>query len=631
VVIRCCPTKADAIIKITGDKISLQRPKTTLTKTFKFADIHTTTAGTGDVHERSVSEHVRAVVSGGESVTVLSFGARSTGKTITIRSRDGVVLRAATDVFVGLGLGDKCMITVSCLISAVAPPAQSPLTGRQVTHEILLDGMLPQGEVGEYKGGLNIREHPTKGFFVEGLSEISVDSLTECEDYLRRALANCASEEARCGVATLGAPLRVHCLFTIRVRRKNQGGESVSDVQILDLAGWVRDKPASKGAGGKKGHAAVVGEDMVVKAFQRIVSSLEAKASHIPYRDSKMTRVLQPALGGSALCIPLVHIAVDNYEETEAMLALATKLATITCKVKANMVDYGAELAAKQTRVEALCRKLGRRPQGLKSADIIMGMNCSQDLLELRDTLYAMELQQRDGNEWAKAEEASQAFKADGGAAATMARLDRKPKKDPRFKEITNDTSVNAEQLRSQQPVRNLPPARGHGNNTPRGVMYAKNDNADSTLLQITASSETVDDTDGRADALFQKRNRSREAVTPKVVVGDGADRAGRTMPPAGGGACGRERTRLGGNAGGEVPRQEVAIPQGDIDSITARLAKMQQQETPVRATSIEGRHRATPGSAGGAGVATAPANMGERLALLKQSKPQASRLRSMS
>ena len=271
VVIRCFPTKqkntdtacVKPMTKISDGEISLQRPKTTITKSFRFADIHSTTASTGDVHERSVSEHVRTAVSDGESVTVLSFGARETGKTTTMRSLDGVVMRAASDVFAGLGIGDTYMVTVSCLISAISPPAQSHLTGRQVTHEILLDGMLSQGEVGEYRGGLHVREHPTKGFFVDGLSEIAVTSLGECEEYLRQALRNCAMEEARCGSGSVGAPLRVHCLFTIRARRKSAQGESVSDIQILDLAGWVRDKPAGKGTGGAAKQPALVGEDMV--------------------------------------------------------------------------------------------------------------------------------------------------------------------------------------------------------------------------------------------------------------------------------------------------------------------------------------------------------------------------------
>ena len=45
-------------------------------------------------------------------------------------------------------------------------------------------------------------------------------------------------------------------------------------------------------------------------------------------------------------------------------------------------------------------------------------MNASEPLLELRDTLAALELQQRDGNEWGKAADLSRAFKADHGAAA---------------------------------------------------------------------------------------------------------------------------------------------------------------------------------------------------------------------
>ena len=649
----------------------MQRPKTTLTKSFKFAVIYPTSAGTGlcpnvavhacertlnaartmhtgDVHEGSVSEHVCAAVGAGESVTVLSFGARATGKTTTMRSRDGVVLRTATDVFSGLGVGDQYMVTVSCLISAVAPPAQSNLTGRQVTHEILLDGMLPQGEAGDYRGGLHVREHPTKGFFVAGLSEVAVDSLTECEDYLRRAIANCAAEEARCGSGAAGAPLRVHCLFTIRVRRRSGAGESVCDVQILDLAGWVRDKPAGKGKA--EGKVTVVGEDMVVKAFQRIVSSLEAKAGHIPYRDSKMTRLLQPSLGGHALCIPLVHIAVDNYEETEAMLSLASKLASITCSVRPTIVDYGAELAAKLARVEALCSALGRSAQGLKSSDIILGMNSSDELLELRDTLASMELQQRDGNAWAQTQEVSRAFKADGGAAACATRVDRKPKKESRFKEVSNEGCENKEDMHtppcSLNLQRCLPPARGHANNTPR---RAADGQGDADLHQMSLEAPSVQG--GRGDVALQRQNRNDASARGGGQVpskANGASKLGRaphTTPTyiqarapiedGNGDVGGQARNNIsssfplssglkrdvGGGATG---------PKGDLESITARLAKMQQQKTPVRSRE-GGVHEAAPGSGGGGGAVVTGSSMSERLALLKQSKTQGSRLRSMS
>jgi hypothetical protein len=624
VAIRCCPTQNDAVIKVDGEKITLQRPRTTLTKVFNFAHIYPSTAGNGDVHELSVSEHVRAAVGAAESITVLTFGARSTGKTHTMRSRDGMVLRTASDVFGGLGVGDRCMVTVSCLMSAVATPVQSHLTGRQVTHEILLDGMLPQGEVGEYRGGLHVREHPTKGFFVEGLSEIAVDNVAECEEYLRQALANCAAEEARCGSGSAGAPLRVHCLFTMRVRRQSASGESVSDVQLLDLAGWVRDKPAGKKAGVP---AAVVGEDMVLKAFQRIVSSLETKAGHIPYRDSKMTRLLQPALGGCALCIPLVHIAVDNYEETEAMLTLATKLASISCKVQTTLQDRRAQLADQQARVHALCQKLGRRAQGLKSSDIILGMNSSDDLLALRDTLASMEQGERDGSEWARAAEASLAFKADGGESAALARVDRKPKKAPRFEQVA-DAAPAPEQGHAraharagkvvagrrgleEEERRFLPPARGHGNDTPRGNNEV-NEHEPAVQAHPMESVRQPPPLDaaryeGKRDAAAvlrhhgcrQEKGGEEEAPRSKMQARVYAGEAHRI--------------------GGEV------VSKDDAENISARLAKVQQQQhkMPLRQTCAP--------PAASPHKACSPAELAERLALLRSQKPQASRLRSMS
>jgi len=64
------------------------------------------------------------------------------------------------------------------------------------------------------------------------------------------------------------------------------------------------------------------------------------------------------------------------------------------------------------------------------------------------------------------------------------------------------------------------------------------------------------------------------------------------------------------------------------MESITARLAKMQQHRTPVRSKE-GGADGSAPGSGGGGVVSGS--GMAERLALLKQNKSQVSRLRSMS
>ena len=78
------------------------------------------------------------------------------------------------------------MLTVSALLSAVAAPAESTATGRKVTHEVLLDGLLPQGDAGgggsggAYRGGLKVREDVGgAGFYVEGLTELAAESEDE--------------------------------------------------------------------------------------------------------------------------------------------------------------------------------------------------------------------------------------------------------------------------------------------------------------------------------------------------------------------------------------------------------------------------------------------------------------------
>ena len=332
------------------------------------------------------------------------------------------------------------------------------------------------------------------------------------------------------------------------------------------------------------------------------------------------------------------------------MLSLASKLASITCSVRPTIVDYGAQLAEKRARVEALCSALGRRTQGLKSSDIILGMNSSDELLELRDTLASMELQQRDGNAWAQAQEASRAFKADCGAAACAARVDRKPKKESRFKEVSNDGCENKEDMHtppcSLNLQRCLPPARGHANNTPRRAADGHGDNAD--LQQVSREAPSVQG--GRGDVALQRRNRN-----------DAADRAGGQVPSKANGAPklgraphttptyiqARAPIEDGNGDFGGAARNNVSSfpsssglkrdvggvatgPNGDLESITVRLAKMLQQKTPVQSRE-GGAHEAAPDSGGGGGAVVTGSSMSERLALLKQSKTQGSRLRSMS
>lgn len=198
-VVRCCPGKGEKVIKLIGNQFELTRPKTTLSKKFKFAKVFDEAATNDAVYSEEISPQIVSSLRSRQSITMIAFGARGTGKTRTMRAEEGVAMRAVDDIFDSIS-GQDAMVSVSILMSAVTPPVTSNMTGKQFTHEVLLDGMLPGGESAEaYRGGLHVREHPRTGFFVEDLTELEAASREECRELLSRGLANCAAEEARIG------------------------------------------------------------------------------------------------------------------------------------------------------------------------------------------------------------------------------------------------------------------------------------------------------------------------------------------------------------------------------------------------------------------------------------------------
>eukprot|EP00961_Rhodomonas_salina_P158434 2132386-Rhodomonas_salina.4 len=71
VAIRCCPNRPQAIVKLQGNQFELQRPKTTLTKKFKFASVVAPDEDTRTLHSKAgVSSTIQKSVAAGESVTV---------------------------------------------------------------------------------------------------------------------------------------------------------------------------------------------------------------------------------------------------------------------------------------------------------------------------------------------------------------------------------------------------------------------------------------------------------------------------------------------------------------------------------------------------------------------------------
>lgn len=126
---------------------------------------------------------------------------------------------------------------------------------------------------------------------------------------------------------TVGATLmnqdssRSHSVFTITVEAAEmaaegqQGSIRVGKLSLVDLAGSERQSKTGA-AGDRLKEAAKI--NLSLSVLGNVISALvDAKSGHIPYRDSKLTRLLQDSLGGNTRTVMIANIGpVDyNYDE----------------------------------------------------------------------------------------------------------------------------------------------------------------------------------------------------------------------------------------------------------------------------------------------------------------------------
>ena len=164
-------------------------------------------------------------------------------------------------------------------------------------------------------------------------------------------------------------------------------------MQIVDVAPVDR---ADRGAA----------EDAARKALTRVVDAVADRRSHVPYRDSKLTRVAARALGGGARLVVVFGVSEQSsaFDETDATLRFAARVAN---GVKNRPAPTTTRFAA---AVAEAGRRLGRRraaalgvatTPGLTSAGIHLEMDSSDDALALRDALAEGERLRRDADAFA--------------------------------------------------------------------------------------------------------------------------------------------------------------------------------------------------------------------------------------
>ena len=220
---------------------------------------------------------------------------------------------------------------------------------------------------------LELKEEPQKGVYIKGLTNVIVNSIPDIESTMAKGASNRHTAETSMNKDSS----RSHCIFTIYIETsetKKDGRELLKGgkLNLVDLAGSER-QAKTHAEGMRLKEAAKI--NLSLSALGNVISALvDGKSSHIPYRDSKLTRLLQDSLGGNTktVMIACVSPADYNYDETLSTLRYASRAKHIQNKPHINedpkdtlLRKYENEIKERKSMLEKLA-KGGMSPEQLE-------------------------------------------------------------------------------------------------------------------------------------------------------------------------------------------------------------------------------------------------------------------------
>uniref|UniRef100_A0A8B9IPJ5 Kinesin-like protein n=1 Tax=Anser cygnoides TaxID=8845 RepID=A0A8B9IPJ5_ANSCY len=212
---------------------------------------------------------------------------------------------------------------------------------------------------------LELKERPDTGVYVKDLSSFVTKSVKEIEHVM-----NVGNQNRSVGATNMNEhSSRSHAIFVITIECSELGldGENhirVGKLNLVDLAGSERQ--AKTGAQGERLKEATK-INLSLSALGNVISALvDGKSTHIPYRDSKLTRLLQDSLGGNAKTVMVANIGPASYnvEETLTTLRYANRAKNIKNKPRVNEDPKDALLREFQEEIARLKAQLEKRSIG---------------------------------------------------------------------------------------------------------------------------------------------------------------------------------------------------------------------------------------------------------------------------
>ncbi|XP_045809154.1 kinesin-like protein KIN-5C [Trifolium pratense] len=310
-------------------------------RVFTFDKVFGPSAKQKDLYDQAVIPIVNEVLEG-FNCTIFAYGQTGTGKTYTMEgdskktksgpngelpAEAGVIPRAVKQIFDTLeGQNAEYSVKVTFL----------ELYNEEITDLLAPEEISKVSLEEKQKKQLPLMEDGKGGVLVRGLEEEIVTSANEIFTLLERGSAKRRTAETLLNKQSS----RSHSLFsiTIHIKEATPEGEELIKCGKLNLVDLAGSENISR-SGAREGRAREAGEiNKSLLTLGRVISALVEHLGHIPYRDSKLTRLLRDSLGGrtKTCIIATVSPAVHCLEETLSTLDYAHRAKNIRNKPEVN-------------------------------------------------------------------------------------------------------------------------------------------------------------------------------------------------------------------------------------------------------------------------------------------------------
>ncbi|KAJ6895398.1 kinesin-like protein KIN-5D [Populus alba x Populus x berolinensis] len=347
VIVRCRPLNEDELRVHTPVVISCNEGRREVSalqniankqidRTFLFDKVFGPASKQKDLYDLAVSPIVYEVLEG-YNCTIFAYGQTGTGKTYTMEggarkkngefpSDAGVIPRAVKQIFE--------------ILEAQNAEYNMKVTFLELYNEEITD-LLAQEETPKFvddksKKPVALMEDGKGGVLIRGLEEEIVCTANEIYKILDKGSAKRRTAETLLNKQSS----RSHSIFSITIHIKEctpEGEEMIKcgKLNLVDLAG---SENISR-SGAREGRAREAGEiNKSLLTLGRVINTLVERSGHIPYRDSKLTRLLRDSLGGKTktCIIATISPSIQSLEETLSTLDYAHRAKNIKNKPEIN-------------------------------------------------------------------------------------------------------------------------------------------------------------------------------------------------------------------------------------------------------------------------------------------------------